>query len=211
MTVYEENIPKDLIATPHWVGWKNVEIAGKVAKIPINPRTLAYAKVNDLTTWGSFSEAVDIYIKNKVHGIGFVFASNDPFIGIDLDKCLHPNGVHLTPEAWRIVTLFDSYTEISPSRRGLHIIIKGDTPYTSHVRSGLEIYKTGRYFTITSELYCNSKPIIQKRAEELKTIFSDKLSEKHLPANLSTCPLCPTFAITGIHSPKCPRFKSMYN
>jgi putative DNA primase/helicase len=52
--------------------------------------------------------------------------------------------------AWaeEIVRYFDSYTELSPSGTGIHILVKAKAP-ASMKRSGLEMYSTERYLTMT--------------------------------------------------------------
>lgn len=75
------------------------------------------------------------------------FTREDPFTGIDLDACLDPNTGEVTPRAAEIVKLLDSYTEISPSGRGLHIIVRGK-PRIEQQRAGqAEIYGWGHYLT----------------------------------------------------------------
>jgi primase-polymerase (primpol)-like protein len=58
-------------------------------------------------------------------GVGFVFSSDDPYVGIDLDGCRNPQTGYIEPWALEIVRRLNSYTEISRSGTGLHIIAKG--------------------------------------------------------------------------------------
>ncbi len=52
---------------------------------------------------------------------GFVFTEEDPYIGIDLDACLTPEGP--APWAQQILEKFkDTYVEVSRSGTGLHIV-----------------------------------------------------------------------------------------
>ncbi len=98
-------------------------------------------------------------------GVGYVFASDDPYIGIDLDECLFDG--QLVPAARQIVNWCNSYTEISVSGNGLHIIVEGSLPEgisnkVDMSRAGfkaLEIYGHGRYFTMTGNPYGPVKPI----------------------------------------------------
>ena len=50
--------------------------------------------------------------------------------------------------AEEIVRCFDSYTELSPSGMEVHILVKAKAP-ASLKRSGLEMYSTERYLTMT--------------------------------------------------------------
>ncbi len=60
----------------------------------------------------------------------------DNITTIDLDDCIRPDGT-LTDFAERIVELYDSYTEITPSRVGLRVYIKGRPPGTSKKKGGI--------------------------------------------------------------------------
>ncbi len=57
-------------------------------------------------------------------------------MGIDLDHVIADNG-SLSEEAEEIVTMLDSYTEYSPSGKGLHIFVKGDIPVDGRKKLGI--------------------------------------------------------------------------
>ena len=48
----------------------------------------------------------------------------DPYVGIDLDKCVAEDRT-VAPWAQEIIDGCASYTEFSPSRKGVHIIVRG--------------------------------------------------------------------------------------
>jgi len=156
------NIPQEMTQYNQWVNWVSKESRGRPVKIPIHPYEDRYAKVNDPGTWGTFEDVVAKALASdkKQLGIGFVFTDTDPFIGIDLDKCVGwISGEPIpSPYATKILTLLRSYTEISPSGHGLHIIVKGNIDLHWNKMDGVEIYTTLRYFTITGRVLC-AKPI----------------------------------------------------
>jgi hypothetical protein len=51
-------------------------------------------------TWGTFEEAVRRAEENGL-GIGFVFSSGDPFVGVDLDRCRDPETGEIVFEEWQ--------------------------------------------------------------------------------------------------------------
>lgn len=149
--IEEMNIPKKLTSLPQWVVWKeSPRENGKAGKIPIDPRTGGPASVINQHTWNSFSQAVEVsrIIKNAA-GIGFVFTDKDPFVGIDLDDCLDDSG-KLLPWAADLVGSIHSYTEVSPSGRGVHIITEGVLPDNRRSK-GIEMYGSERFFTVTGK------------------------------------------------------------
>lgn len=187
--VIYSNIPEELRSLPQWVGFmltpgKN----GKMNKLPVNPRTMYGASSTNPETWGTFREAVNSVGKvcsvgqnsGTVSGIGFVFAP--PYCGIDLDHVIDENGA-ADILALDIVKKINSYTEISPSGTGLHIIYKGEIhpewkkKQVDALGKGtdLEMYQTGRFFTVTGNLWENYGSVAQrdKEAQAVQNEYMD--------------------------------------
>jgi putative DNA primase/helicase len=165
-------IPEELKITNQWVAWKEFMKNGKMKKMPIDPATGKIARVNDPSTWGSFDEAVACFKDQGLSGIGFVFTKEDPFVGIDFDKCFIDET--LLPEVEALVNELGSYTEISPSGNGLHTLIKGSLPEGGMRKDNIEIYDNLRFFTITGDLLPGSPQEIIEADEAL-----EKLLEQH--------------------------------
>ena len=167
-----KKIPKILKERPNWVVWG---IPGEPPKAPFNPVSLLSgnpkpAKANIRETWSRYESAVDCVNCKLAQGIGFEFEGNDLY-GVDLDHVINEQGV-LMPEAKSIVDRLDSYTEISPSGKGLHIFVFApDADITRHRKKDffLEIYNPGRYFTVTGNSLGAVKPI-NTRTEQLQFI-----------------------------------------
>lgn len=140
-----ENIPQELRDLPQWVCHRDGE------KVPIDPKTGRSAKANDPATWGTFEEAV-AWATGHGGGIGFEFAADDPFCGIDLDHVIGEGGT-LTQEARAIVDSLDTYTEVSPSGTGLHLIARAAKPKGGSRRGGFEMYDRLRYFRMTGNVF----------------------------------------------------------
>jgi putative DNA primase/helicase len=142
-----ENIPEELMARPQWVVWHAV--GAKPDKVPYSVRTGRKASSTDLMTWSSFKKAVEAYENGDYAGLGFVFSSADPFTGIDLDNCVDENG-EIAGWALEIVRYFDSYTELSATGTGLHIIVRGNVP--NRRKDEVEVYSSKRFFTVTGHV-----------------------------------------------------------
>jgi primase-polymerase (primpol)-like protein len=80
-------IPEDLKALRQWVAWQWERRQGKWTKVPINARTGKRASPTDPATWEPFQSALGHYQRQHLGGVGFVFAADDPFAGVDLDEC----------------------------------------------------------------------------------------------------------------------------
>ena len=170
--IHQENIPTQLQAIPQWVCWKGEhKKEGRMTKVPINPNTGKKARVNDSNTWSTYDDARSCCIKNNLDGLGFVFSADDNFIGIDLDHSIDSNTGEIEKTAQSIIKQFDSYTEISPSGNGFHILIKGKLPNGGKKSSNIEIYDKLRFFTVTGHILNGSKKDIFDRSDRLQHFF----------------------------------------
>ncbi len=149
LTVKAESIPEELKVRPQWVVWKAV--GDKSDKVPYSARTGRTASSTDLMTWNTFEEASEAYEKGEYAGLGFVFSSGDPYAGVDLDGCRDSRTGEIELWAAEIIDGLDSYTELSPSGEGVHIILKGKVP-SPLKRDLVEMYGAERFFTVTGHV-----------------------------------------------------------
>ncbi|MDR1558997.1 MAG: hypothetical protein LBS84_04710 [Clostridiales bacterium] len=172
-----DNIPTVLKMRKNWVVWG---IQGAPLKSPFNPMCLLTecpvpAKAGVRETWDSYQNAVECVEQGLARGIGYEF-DNISITGIDLDNVIDSAG-DLQPEARNIADKLNSYTEISPSGTGLHILVLAPgANITRHRKKDcfLEIYNAGRYFTVTGNIYGGVKPI-NLRTTELQAIHDEFL------------------------------------
>ena len=93
-----------------------------------------------------FRKPLEAYENGEYAGLGFVFSSADPFTGIDMDDCVDADG-EIAQWALEIARYFESYTEISATGTGLHIIVRGEIP--NRRKGDVEVYSSKRFFTVT--------------------------------------------------------------
>lgn len=176
-----ENIPYELRNIRQWVA--------RCKKMPINPHNLYGASSVNSEHWGTFAEALEVQGKtaqwydNKtkqqvtgiIDGVGFVLAP--PYCGIDLDHIINPATGEIIPEAEDIISVMNSYAELSPSGTGVHIIYKGDI-HTDWKKkkpindtSELEMYQTGRYFTVTGNKF-NDVSTVEEREANAEAVYN---------------------------------------
>lgn len=174
-----ENIPVEMRAYRQFVCWKLEESTnGKPTKVPYSPLTHNHANVNTPDTWCHYDQAVAALATGWYSGIGFVLTENDPYAFIDLDEPKNPDGSALTQSEFdtafarqkRIFDEFDSYAELSPSGKGLHIIVKGAIP-NGRKRSSVEVYSSQRYMTMTGQVYRNGG--IKEHNDLLNSLWSE--------------------------------------
>jgi putative DNA primase/helicase len=117
--------------------------------VPHSARTGRKASSTDLLTWGTFEKALEAYENGQFDGVGFVFSSADPYTGIDLDNCVGGDG-EMALWALEIARYFDSYTELSATGTGLHVIVRGEV--ANRRKGDVEVYSSKRFFTVTGHV-----------------------------------------------------------
>lgn len=145
-----EAVPGALRERRQWVLWRLEQRAAqkKPTKVPYQPDGRP-ASSTDPATWVSFDEAQAAYGTGRFDGVGYVFISQDPFVGIDLDRCRDAGTGEVAPWAKATIERFATYCELSPSGTGVHLILEGALPPGGRKRGQIECYDTARYFTIT--------------------------------------------------------------
>lgn len=108
------NIPPELRQLPFFVVRKG--------KLPYNPRTGKLARTNQPDTWCSFEEAVEAVSSGAYDGIGIVIPKDSGLAAIDLDTVRDPDTGWIDPIAREIIERCGSYTEVSMSGYGFHIL-----------------------------------------------------------------------------------------
>ncbi|MEM2619562.1 MAG: hypothetical protein QW356_08840, partial [Candidatus Hadarchaeales archaeon] len=161
MTIVPEfsDAPPELRELKRWICWREEwrEGAKKPTKVPVAPWKGTTGPVNalDSANWTNFDEALK-WAKRLGLGVGIVLGEVEPgkvLTGIDLDNVINEGGV-VNPEAEEIIKKASSYTELSPSFRGIHVLgwLEGSLPRPLIYERGdfrVEIYTGGRWFTLT--------------------------------------------------------------
>lgn len=154
-----------------WVVWKPEMMHGKLKKVPYNPLTHRHASVKQADTWGTLDDALNALTTGKYRGLGIVLTENDPICGTDIDGCRNPETGELTPLAQVVIAHLSSYTEISPSRTGLHILTLASLPGQG-MKTAIEMYDQGRFFTITTNHLQGTPTAIAARQAEVASLFA---------------------------------------
>lgn len=158
---------------PQWIVWREEHINGrnKPTKVPyqatLTTNDPPKASATNPATWTSYPQARAVCDSRGFDGIGFVFTREDPFVGVDLDDVLDEATGEIDTWAQAIVDALDSYTEVSPSGTGLHIITAGTLPPGGRAwGEGHFIADSGRYFTMTGQtIGTPARPVAERQAE----------------------------------------------
>lgn len=157
------NIPEPMKKAPRWVLWKKAERDGKTTKIPINAKTGGGARSNDSSTWTTFENAKEKMRAYSCDGLGFMLGNG--YFGVDIDHAL--DNRELIEE---FVSSLRSYTEISQSGEGIHIICSGVLPAGNRRKGNIEMYDDVRYFAMTGNVFEGMREI-RDGTEAVKPLF----------------------------------------
>lgn len=172
-------IPNELKSLNQWC-------VASVHKAPLylsSTGVLVHASVNNPVTWMSFDTASQLSLKHNLY-LGLVLTARDPFCCIDIDvvneatQRVKRQAIDAT--LWtkaddyerfnKIISAFDSYTEISCSGQGIHIWVKGNIGSGCR-RDGVEVYSQQGFIICTGNIYVN-KPI-EDRQELLEQLVAE--------------------------------------
>lgn len=164
-----DNVPEELKARRAWVCWRLVTRAGKTTKLPVTPATGRNAKSTDPRTWATFADAVAA--AGRFDGVGICLGEG--LCGVDLDHCRDPQTGELEAWAAEVVAELDSYAEASPSGTGVHVLVTGELPPGGGNRKGrVEMYGSGRYFTVTGEHLPGTPLTVNDRTDALASVHA---------------------------------------
>jgi len=160
--------------------------------MPKNPHTGGNASSTNSQTWGTFLEAIQAKKVYQMDGLGWVFTEEIGIVGIDLDNCIDEAG-QIVGWAKKIIEAIHSYTEISPSGRGVHLLVYGKIPKALGPTPGgqIEMYAKGRYFTVTGQKVLGLSEKItncQTAIDELWKAENERRRQKNKSQQVSNSP-----------------------
>jgi hypothetical protein len=155
-----EEIPEALRSMRRWMGTRfERRKGGRIDKPPYRVVSGLPAIKADKTkpeNWTTFEEACGAYQRGVVDAIGFVFTKDDSFFVADCDHVIDPETGEIDPTVADVIHALNSYTELSCSGRGVHIIGHGTKPEYAGCKSsklgfGIEVYDSARFLVMTGE------------------------------------------------------------
>jgi putative DNA primase/helicase len=200
-----EGIPPELKLHKKWLLWVPIWNGSKWTKRPIQPSGFGASTTNP-KHWSSFETVkqayeraaergyIELREKDKppqrvaIGGVGFVFDGQPDekglvIAGVDFDSGAF-NG-EISSFSLERVKRLGSYTETSVSGTGVHVIVKARPLASGISYNGIELYTSGRFFTVTGETQGNARPIVSAPAvfaalaEELESLKNSASTDNH--------------------------------
>lgn len=179
LPVKPQGIPAELRNIPQWVCWRYEERNGKLTKVPIDPLRGTYASVDDPFSWSDFDTALAACDRWGCNGVGIVLTPDLGIVGWDFDCCRPPDGTW-DEAVLQMVRQLNSYTEVTPSGRGLRVFCRGSIP-RSRRKGNIEVYKDGRFLTVTGQQLQGTPDTIEHRQAEVDVLYALVFAEKQEP------------------------------
>ena len=104
--------------------------------------------------------------KRGFDGVGFAFLPGDGLIGIDLDGMIDPETGDISERCAQIIAACATYTEYSPSGKGVHIIGTGESETFKSNDIGVEVFAGRQYFTFTGRVWPGSTASLNEIPEK---------------------------------------------
>ncbi|MCB1378981.1 MAG: hypothetical protein KDK89_11525 [Alphaproteobacteria bacterium] len=179
-----DRLPAELRALPQWCVTPGTATDKAPRRADGQP-----AKVNEPSTWMDFDTACRVAAERNWR-IGFVFTESDPFACIDLDwvdeNTQRAKGQPVDPSKWttqadldaytRIVAHMDSYTEVSRSGLGLHLIVQANIGKGCKV-GNVEVYSELRFLICTGNVY-RALPVAEQQESVDALVTELRLRQK---------------------------------
>lgn len=210
-----------------WVGWQKKELDnGKTTKIPI-ASSGTFASSSNSDTWMTYSEVLGAIKRYALAGKGVIFDDRKVLVGVDLDNVLVQGGTHFEKiynPVREFIEKAKTYTEYSPSMKGLHLYFHIDGGITLEQNKhkvdkkiGYEVYSSGRFFTVTETPMYNL-PVRRVTKNELVKLlgilgYPWRKGERVLQANNFALPVKDDQSILNkaFESKYGDKIKSLYN
>src|SRR5699024_3664360 len=178
----KKRFPRELLELKQWCIWKFETRGGKKTKIPYSIDN-RMAKSNDESTWADYKSAQDALMKHGADGLGFFFKY--PYMGIDIDDVPEEierlrHGDYSDNVVFEMYEGLKSYAEVSPSGNGIHIILKGKVPGERRRKDNIEMYDSGRFFTMTGNTLGKYNEINTSNKKAIKRIYDKYINPQNV-------------------------------
>lgn len=191
------SIFKQLEGYKRWLCWQVTKDGDSYIKIPVNPVTGRPAESNDSSTWCDYETARAAVERGAYESIGFALGKEVGLVVVDLDKVR--SGPDQPYPAWvrAEVEDLDSYTEVSVSGRGLHILAWGAIPRNlNRQKHNIELWDSGKMFALSGSIYEGRDTIQTRDFAELHR----RVSNGHIGANYQPSLIVEKFDTARYHA-----------
>jgi putative DNA primase/helicase len=180
-------ISAEMKARCAWMGYKRKprvppDPKGKMDKPPYDALTGHLADCTDPEHWCAYPDALAAVKDGAVDGLGYVLSEEDPYTLVDLDECRDPATDAIDAWALDIIRRLDSYTEVSVSGMGVHVLVKAKLPPGGRKRGYVEMYDDKRFLVMTGQHLPETPVTINERQAQIDALHAEVWPTKEAQA-----------------------------
>lgn len=138
----------------------------KPKKVPYTPGSTKKARSNEVSTLRSYEEALEDVVTGVRDHLGFCIIKDDPYVFFDLDE---PQDDEQKSDLKEVLDTFNSFSEVSVSGTGVHIIAKGKLDGRGLHNDHFGLFDNNRFILVTGH-------VIRGR-DEIYLANTDKLAQ----------------------------------
>jgi hypothetical protein len=172
------NIPSELRAPPRWLQYYSKTDAKHPEKKPGKCPCVKYGTPEDRTA--NLRSLDHLMERPKQAGFQRWVSKDEGLVFVDLDHVRKTDTGEVEPWADQLIEQLDSYTEISASGTGFHIVCKGALPEDFHVDPNpVEIYSgniPNKLIAMTGDIH-ELKMTVEDRQEKLEQLLKSVKSK----------------------------------
>ena len=165
-------LPEELQSLPRFLLYRlTPRSSGRAGKVPqrlVSGRLLPTSPLSE-RAWLSLGDALDLLRQGWGDGLGLALCQDAGLVAVDLDGVVA--GQKLTLAAAALVDALNSYTEISLSGQGLHVLVRGQLPGPRRRHAGVELIDTG-FLALTGQRWPGTRPGLSRRQAQLDRLYS---------------------------------------
>ena len=161
---YRLAVPVALQEARIWVLWR-FEAASEPGKKPLKVpyytngrrRSGPQGSREDLSHLATFEAALSAFTRGGSTGLGIAHVPGCGFVSLDFDDCIDSDGV-TSDEVDEFVRRTGSYCEISPSGRGLRVVLRGTMASVKQITTHpkIEVFGESGFVTLTGNQYAGT-------------------------------------------------------
>ena len=209
VSIIVDGIPDELKQRRQWVLWKyewraTRQVACGSGRRNPSGRTAATRSLTNRRRGPRSRQRGPWYQLHPDHydGIGFVFAEDDEFCGIDLDACRCRDDGRLTEWSASIINSVGSYAEVSPSGEGVKLVVRAKLPIPSKAtgrvakpknvetfgdkKPEVAMFDKRRFWCMTGRRLNGTPATIEARQQEVEAVFAQYFGSKSKPSRKAT-------------------------
>jgi putative DNA primase/helicase len=164
-------LPEELRSLPRFMVYRlTPRYNGRAGKVPQRMVAGHLRPTSPLSerAWLSLNDALGLLQEGHGDGLGLALRPDARLVAVDLDGVVAGQGV--TPAAAALVNELQSFTEVSVSQQGLHVLVHGILPGSRRRTAALELIDTG-FLALTGDRWPGTRPDLPGRQLQLDRLY----------------------------------------